>query len=100
MDRRGFFKSLALMAGAVSVSPTIFIPKFEPVKWKRAAQFTHSWAINPEWVNAPFEPRLYFGEWTFTFKEMGQPVNPACSFPMRYKFENGVYVEVPPFIDA
>ena len=34
MNRRGFFRSLVLLAGAASVSPTIFIPKFEPVRWK------------------------------------------------------------------
>jgi hypothetical protein len=34
MNRRGFFKSLALVAGAASLSPQIFIPKFEPVRWK------------------------------------------------------------------
>lgn len=34
MNRRGFFKSLALIGAAASVSPHIFIPKFEPVKWK------------------------------------------------------------------
>lgn len=32
--RRSFFRSLGLLAGAASVSPTIFIPKFEPVRWK------------------------------------------------------------------
>jgi hypothetical protein len=36
MNRRGFFKSLALIASAASLSPTIFIPKFEPVRWRRS----------------------------------------------------------------
>lgn len=35
MNRRGFFRSVAALVGAASVSPTIFIPKFEPVHWKR-----------------------------------------------------------------
>lgn len=37
MNRRHFFKSLATVAGAASVSPLIFIPKFEPVRWRRPA---------------------------------------------------------------
>lgn len=37
MNRRYFFKSLATVAGATSVAPLIFIPKFEPVRWKRSA---------------------------------------------------------------
>ena len=35
--RRNFFRSLAALAGAASISPQIFIPKFEPVRWKVAA---------------------------------------------------------------
>lgn len=34
MNRRSFFSSIAAFAGAASLSPNIFIPKFEPVKWK------------------------------------------------------------------
>jgi len=34
MNKRSFFKSLALMTAGAAVSPGIFIPKFEPVKWK------------------------------------------------------------------
>lgn len=34
IDRRSFFKSFAALIGAASLSPQIFIPKFEPVKWK------------------------------------------------------------------
>jgi hypothetical protein len=34
MNRRRFFTSLGLIAGAASVSPQIFIPKFESVRWK------------------------------------------------------------------
>jgi len=34
-SRRSFFKSLGLIAGAISASPLVFVPKFEPVRWKR-----------------------------------------------------------------
>lgn len=34
MNRRGFFRSVAALVGAASVSPAIFIPKFESVHWK------------------------------------------------------------------
>jgi len=32
--RRSFFKSLALIGSAAAGCPGIFIPKFEPVRWK------------------------------------------------------------------
>lgn len=50
MNRRNFFRSLAALAGAASVSPTIFIPKFEPVRWK---------------------PISYYGVWRFVQGENG-----------------------------
>jgi hypothetical protein len=34
MNRRKFFNALAALAGAISLSPNIFVPKFEPVHWK------------------------------------------------------------------
>lgn len=35
MNTRSFFKSLAMLsAGAAIAGPGIFIPKFEPVRWK------------------------------------------------------------------
>ena len=34
MNRRGFLNTIARVAAAASLSPTIFIPKFEPVRWK------------------------------------------------------------------
>jgi hypothetical protein len=36
-SRRSFFKSLALLGAAAVGCPGIFIPKFEPVKWKAVA---------------------------------------------------------------
>jgi hypothetical protein len=32
--RRSFFRSLALLSGAAVGCPGIFIPKFEPVRWR------------------------------------------------------------------
>lgn len=34
LDRRGFFKTLGLIAGGIIAGPQIFLPKFEPVIWK------------------------------------------------------------------
>ena len=36
--RRSFFKSLAILSAAAAGCPGVFIPKFEPVKWKRIIQ--------------------------------------------------------------
>jgi len=41
-NRRGFFKSLGLIAAGSAGFPGIFIPKFEPVKWK-VARPKHGW---------------------------------------------------------
>jgi len=56
MNRRSFFKSASLLLGAASLSPTIFIPKFEPVKWKQtSAGVRRLIYINPEYRMAQFE---------------------------------------------
>lgn len=34
MNRRNFFGNLGLILSGIISSPTIFIPKLEPVKWK------------------------------------------------------------------
>ena len=63
MNRRSFFNTIARVAAAASLSPTIFIPKFEPVKWK---------VIRASWVvTYPFEPMLFFGEWKWIYS--GEP---------------------------
>lgn len=56
-SRRSFFKSLAMLGASAVGAPGIFIPKFEPVKWK---------ALSP--VNANFHevnPRWFYGKWQF-----------------------------------
>lgn len=39
MNQRSFFKSLALIGAAASVSPQIFLPRFEPVRWRAPILF-------------------------------------------------------------
>lgn len=34
MNRRSFFNKFGVLIGAASLSPTIFIPRFEAVRWK------------------------------------------------------------------
>lgn len=58
MNRRSFFSSLAALAGAASLSPNIFIPKFEPVKWK----VPRKWIRNPDWVMAEYRMIIYSGQ--------------------------------------
>ncbi len=48
MQRRDFIKTLALAA------PLLFLPKLEPVKWKRSLR-SNLYVINPEWVQAKYE---------------------------------------------
>lgn len=72
-NRRNFFKSLAMLAGAASISPQIFIPKFEPVKWK-VSRFTTFFydappiyddgilLLSPQGI---FPAREFYGKWNF-----------------------------------
>lgn len=53
MNRRGFFSRFAVLAAAASLSPTVFIPKFEPVRWK-VKRYTKA-VINPDWVTARYQ---------------------------------------------
>ncbi len=52
-DRRGFFKVFGVLAAAASVSPTIFIPRFEPVRWKRRSCLMA--VPNPAYETAKYE---------------------------------------------
>lgn len=56
MNKRSFFKSLALLAAGAAVAPGIFVPKFEPVRWKVTRPLP-----NPEWVKAEYEV-YYIGQ--------------------------------------
>jgi hypothetical protein len=55
-SRRSFFKKFGVLIGAASLSPTLFIPKFEPVKWKVMSEPVR-WLIvpNPEYFVAKYE---------------------------------------------
>lgn len=54
MNRRSFLgKSLAVLAGAVSLSPDIFIPKFEAVRWKQPRKLVL--VENPLYQKAEYE---------------------------------------------
>jgi hypothetical protein len=83
MNRRHFFRSVAALDGAASLSPTIFIPKFEPVPWKRSRQFKPQ--LNPEWVNARYEVALLYSmdtnpqNWLVT---MGIKIDPVTHKPI------------------
>lgn len=62
MHRRNFFRSLALIAGASSVCPNIFIPKFEPVKWKVLPRgFFYQGTL--ESIVREWEASKYIGTW-------------------------------------
>lgn len=56
MNRRSFFRSLTLIGSAASLSPNIFIPKFEPVKWKLTTP------------DLSFNSRDFTGKWYFTME--------------------------------
>lgn len=92
MNRRGFFRSLVLLAGAASVSPTIFIPKFEPVKWKVASP---AYWLNPEWVRAPYEMRFFYGSWRWTMENLGEALS---DYSPRAVFKDGRFVVIHPFL--
>lgn len=63
-NRRSFFKKFGVLLGAASLSPTLFIPKFEPVKWKRNS------IVNPDWKSAPMEIRFILSSALLTSVEM------------------------------
>lgn len=89
MDRRSFFKSIAVLAGAASLSPSIFIPKFEPVRWKRSSSTIGNFicVVNQEYVTAEFE-EVIIQHPNARFK---------LPYPARYKMEDGQRIYIPPF---
>jgi hypothetical protein len=76
MHRRNFFRSLALLAGATSVCPNIFIPKFEPVKWK----VIHYTSASPS--QGLFVINSFFGTWEWKIEDQWAIVaNPeTCNY--------------------
>lgn len=51
-NRRTFFKSLAMLGAAAAGCPGIFVPKFEPIRWKITKPDALNW-------------RDFGGKWTF-----------------------------------
>lgn len=85
MNSRSFFKSLAMLTAGAAVAPGIFIPKFEPVKWKLTRggltqayldEVAAELEPNPAWIDAepmyfivhPDFKKAYYGEWKFETK--------------------------------
>jgi hypothetical protein len=56
MNRRNFFGSLGLLVGAASLSPSIFIPKLEPVKWKQIRFHRARQVWNTGYIYCPYIP--------------------------------------------
>lgn len=86
MNRRSFFNSLAAFAGAASLSPHIFIPKFEPVKWKGTKPLI-------------LDPKAFFGEWAFVgdyYSKMEQRHNKSIS--NRLKVIGSAYIFTSPLV--
>lgn len=98
-NRRSFFKSLALLGAAAAGCPGVFVPKFEPVKWKRTPSLGRELYVpNPEYYTAQYEiyyitqPGLFDGR--ILVDRAGKPnIEP---YPVR--FNTSPYHPIPPFI--
>lgn len=77
MQRRSFFKSLAVMAGAASASPLIFIPKFEPVKWK-VDRGVKGLGYNMYPIPQPLTAQEFWGKWEFMVLASGETIYRPC----------------------
>ena len=77
IPRRSFFKSLAMLGAAAAGCPGIFVPKFEPVRWKVVN------ALNPAYtdcqhtmiVNTYYVDRNFYGTWKWILNDEGFWVN-------------------------
>lgn len=68
--RRSFFKSLAMLGAAAEGCPGIFIPKFEPVKWKIQKLTDFEAFLQKE--SKRFDELIlseYYGQWKFVIGE-------------------------------
>lgn len=85
MKRRSF------LTGLCAVAPLLFLPRFEPVKWKRTQRI---WVPNPAWFTAQYEicpvdlPPIYYPA------VIGDGFN-LHALPKRYELVNGYFREVP-----
>jgi len=71
MNRRGFFTRLGLLAGAASVSPTIFLPRFEAVHWKVVRPVMMG-ILGQEVYWMPFSAREFYGQWRWVAEVNGE----------------------------
>ena len=116
MNRRGFFKSLALLGAAAAVAPGVFVPKFEPVRWKVVRPTIYQ--VNPQWVTAPYEIRFIDSPGAYDldiFKKDSFDLYgylherqrreaftryPGDPYPPRYAMKDGYLQQVPAWIPA
>ena len=105
MNRRTFFKSVSTLLSVASLSPQIFIPKFEPVHFKVISRIVP----NPAYINAAYElvAREMSGYWSYDLRKT--PVRVDLSdprkkiFKLRYDLIDPVTYEpvsIPPFIKS
>lgn len=101
MNRRSFFTSLGAIVAAAA-APSIFLPKFEPVRWKPPLIFKRA-VVNPAYETARYEffyidepmlvdrlifnPKEFTGRWRFLMPPRGNELTP-----------DGKLVPVPPYI--
>jgi len=79
MNTRSFFKSLALLAAGAAVAPGIFVPKFEPVRWKVLTPQIHGCTFEQYLIDqTPIYDALilseYYGKWEFVMDRTQFPV--------------------------
>jgi hypothetical protein len=91
MKRRSF------LTGLCAIAPLLFLPRFEPVKWKRTERI---WVPNPEYVTAPFHIEQIlcqeFAQEFFNANLVLGRYHPDA----RFAIANGHLQEVPPYIKA
>lgn len=108
MNRRNFFTSIGLILAGAS-APGIFLPKFEPVRWKVKRPIRI--VPNPEYATAPYE--TYFldmrplidqsiiDENAIIIERRLRDFDGGFEYwTPRFKLVNGEYVHVHPFIEA
>lgn len=119
MDRRSFFKDIAIIGVA-----SLFLPKIEAVRWSRPKRRQIHVVRNPEWVSARYEiyivdqPPLFdetiLQEMTMsdgTIRSMMMLDRKRGGFPItlprrdrlypgcRYAYENGTWRQIHPFVE-